>query len=526
MSNLFDKWNKAKFNVYDSEEKTVLKLLTNLSNFIGELTGEVDKKTDLNGDHKGSWQGLNRPTLSEEGMRATVENLDGKVKLFDKKGLVFNGSYKDLKDLLENCPNVSEKGGVIYLPSGIIEIEPFELGDRIILKGCGTGATILKQKGNTTGDFITVSNNNNFSAIYDLTIDGNLENNLNGGNGVIIKSAPTWSTHDINLVINKLIKKADTYSHFNMDNVIVRNNRMNGIKIEQIRYAININNVHSVKNEEFGIYNLSTDNMFSNLYLEKNGCGGLYEEGKNNKWSIIKAIWNGEKNRTYGGVFIKGNNNTFIGVESQDNYTHGFRLNVGGGNTLIGCLADANGYLDYDTTTNAHYGFFIDLSYNNDLIGCTVANYREKPFMKKPYVITGHSNNIDIKVHDNSCIDMLPDIGNANNGTKNFTNSEQRYYIDNLGIRHIYMNCYFEVTNTAPMTKVFPLPINFENILSCTSEVLSINSGELYDHHYKLSHSAEVFEEGGQKKIRVSTKSEDSIPGVWAINIHVRIEGY
>lgn len=36
----------------------------------------LDNKTDLYGDHKGSWQGLKKPTMSDEGMRATVEKIN------------------------------------------------------------------------------------------------------------------------------------------------------------------------------------------------------------------------------------------------------------------------------------------------------------------------------------------------------------------------------------------------------------------------------------------------------------------
>ena len=61
-----------KFTVYDSEAETVLENLEALA----EYTNKIPY-----GDHKGSWQGLDRPTLSEEGMRATVENLaDVRVK--------------------------------------------------------------------------------------------------------------------------------------------------------------------------------------------------------------------------------------------------------------------------------------------------------------------------------------------------------------------------------------------------------------------------------------------------------------
>lgn len=72
---LLDKWNKNKFSIYKSEEKTVLKLLELIGKWIEDVIVNLDGKTDLYGDHKGSWQGLNRPTMSEEGLRATVEKI-------------------------------------------------------------------------------------------------------------------------------------------------------------------------------------------------------------------------------------------------------------------------------------------------------------------------------------------------------------------------------------------------------------------------------------------------------------------
>ena len=72
---LMDNWIKNAFSIYDSEERTVLKIIEKIFNSSKEIIEEVEKKTDLNGDHKGSWQGLNKPTLSEEGMRAVVEDI-------------------------------------------------------------------------------------------------------------------------------------------------------------------------------------------------------------------------------------------------------------------------------------------------------------------------------------------------------------------------------------------------------------------------------------------------------------------
>lgn len=75
MGRLKDIWNKNNFSVYKSDEKSVLKIIENINNFNGEIITEVESKTDLNGNHLGQWQGLNKPTLSEEGMRSTVELL-------------------------------------------------------------------------------------------------------------------------------------------------------------------------------------------------------------------------------------------------------------------------------------------------------------------------------------------------------------------------------------------------------------------------------------------------------------------
>ena len=74
------KVGNKRFTVYDSESNTALELLRELGSLTNEVCDELDNKTDLYGDHKGSWQGLNRPTMSEEGMRATVEDIiDNKI---------------------------------------------------------------------------------------------------------------------------------------------------------------------------------------------------------------------------------------------------------------------------------------------------------------------------------------------------------------------------------------------------------------------------------------------------------------
>ncbi|MGL5752530.1 MAG: SGNH/GDSL hydrolase family protein [Paraclostridium sp.] len=66
-------WNRNRFSVFTSDEKDALGLIEELGKQTNDNSDALASKTDLTGDHKGSWQGLSKPTLSEEGMRATVE---------------------------------------------------------------------------------------------------------------------------------------------------------------------------------------------------------------------------------------------------------------------------------------------------------------------------------------------------------------------------------------------------------------------------------------------------------------------
>ena len=100
-------WNRKPFNIYDNEAKTVLELIKDLGKFANNLFADLTNKTDLHGDHKGSWQGLEKPTLSDEGMRATVEKIQ-------------NVDLPTLKDTVqENIINTNEKTSFSYVDEKI-----------------------------------------------------------------------------------------------------------------------------------------------------------------------------------------------------------------------------------------------------------------------------------------------------------------------------------------------------------------------------------------------------------------------
>lgn len=126
------RYNGNKFSVYESEEKTVLGLLDELGSQVNHNTDNFKNKTDLYGDHKGSWQGLSKPTLSEEGMRAAVEDIidnkipsiktsldtmESKIERIDIDiSKHYNGNWDDtFKNCLELINN--NGGGKLYIPN-------------------------------------------------------------------------------------------------------------------------------------------------------------------------------------------------------------------------------------------------------------------------------------------------------------------------------------------------------------------------------------------------------------------------
>lgn len=156
---LLDKWNKNKFSIYKSEEKTVLKLIESLGKWLEELIKVTENKTDLYGDHKGSWQGINKPTLSEEGLRGTVEkhiedinNIQNSLEMLNKKlelnikdfGAKGDGVTDDtdaiqsafdyIKEMQTN--NKSDRAVTLFFPNGVYIINRgFDLDINVVIKG-------------------------------------------------------------------------------------------------------------------------------------------------------------------------------------------------------------------------------------------------------------------------------------------------------------------------------------------------------------------------------------------------------
>ena len=112
-------WNRNRFSVFTSDEKDALSLIEELGKQTNDNTVALENKTDLKGNHLGSWQGLSRPTLSDEGMRATVEQiLDSGMVDVKRYGVKGDGVTDDTENIERAIQDCITKGKTLYFPNG------------------------------------------------------------------------------------------------------------------------------------------------------------------------------------------------------------------------------------------------------------------------------------------------------------------------------------------------------------------------------------------------------------------------
>lgn len=110
-------WNKNHFSVYTSDEKSMIGLLNELGQIVNENGEELERvgksdnkkvsydemhnkyKIDERGDFTGSWHGLKKPTLSEEGAFAQTEKNQYDLEIRRKNTVLYNRFLFNLRRL-------------------------------------------------------------------------------------------------------------------------------------------------------------------------------------------------------------------------------------------------------------------------------------------------------------------------------------------------------------------------------------------------------------------------------------------
>ena len=247
-------------------------------------------------------------------------------------------------------------------------------GSKTCIIGSGRGASVLKQKDNSTGDFITLLNWD-YGILKDLTIEG--------GTGIVEQN------YQQALVKLKTTNAATSSYRSIIDNVAINNSMYNGLSIlgkDEVDNGVtcNWNWIFTISNLFVGycsrvcIYNKSTDNQFNNINASGGKLAGIIERGSSNNWVNLKV--DGEpcslcdksdlpallQNTMQGAaVIIDGSIVSFVNLDIQSSHICGLKI---------------------VSATRLH----ITGNMNNCALGVT--DRSQKKFAPALYVLTGLSN--------------------------------------------------------------------------------------------------------------------------------------
>lgn len=131
---IFDNPSEDKFNISNWNEgnENIDKTYEDVVNVINKL----NEKTDIMGDHKGTWQGLEKPTLSEEGAFAQVEKNIEDIKTINSKISDMSIYVKNEEELIKAI-SIYKKGGTIKLSNDILINNQLIFTKDITFDGCG-----------------------------------------------------------------------------------------------------------------------------------------------------------------------------------------------------------------------------------------------------------------------------------------------------------------------------------------------------------------------------------------------------
>ena len=214
--------------------------------------------------------------------------------------------------------------------------------------GLGQGISIIQLAQSINTDMITLDTHQN-CGISNLTIKGNA---WSGG---------TPSSGKDGLVIGRAGVPNDgtgTMPNLNIHDIEIRDIGGNGFHCYLNTWVYYLARVSIKYCTGYGAYIQSTDNLYESFDITANGNYGLYITGSNNRFSNMKIIFNGRGQKQADNTFIgngtdinsagvysgNGVRNTFVNIESQENYGHGFVFDGAADADLLGLVADKNGY--------------------------------------------------------------------------------------------------------------------------------------------------------------------------------------
>ena len=224
---------------------------------------------------------------------------------------------------------------------------------RVIIEGENPYSTIIKLKDNANCNLIHAYNADD-AGLWHLKLDGNKKKNTNG-NGIVIKG------------------NIPDMQEGRCRRMLIWDCKIEAFPENGIRkyFSAGLWRIMDVRIDycgQYGIYNEATDADCFNIHMNQNEMGGLYEKGANMHYFYGKLFFNGWRNPDSGGLMIIGGRRISVsGLELQDNYYNGVRLDKAYDVHLSNILCDGNGAsarkknvnIIINDTINKSYGYKI-----------------------------------------------------------------------------------------------------------------------------------------------------------------------
>jgi hypothetical protein len=304
-------------------------------------------------------------------------------------------------------------GGNVYFPEGTYLASVIKIPTKVTVRGDGIGATILKQKDNTSGDFITLKSGSAVNVgLFDFSVDGNKANQSTANYGVKLDNSSGGSG---------LIPR------HRAENLYITNCKGTGFSLYVYTKGSFVNNVDCYSNDVYGFELSGADSAVSNCVAGQSGSEGFRISGSSAIYSNLRSWYSGRLvSGSPGFIFRNSQDIIATGLYSQENSGHGFSLYGQSGplnGISISCISDSD---------NASGGTYSGMA----LANVTGANIILKVVKFSGSIGTAYNglsilgdsfgSNITVSVNDGA-ITGQPVIDN--NGSNNVTiNGDENFY--------------------------------------------------------------------------------------------------
>lgn len=240
----------------------------------------------------------------------------------------------------------NKAGGVVLFGSACYRASNLIIKSRVRLRGMGYGVTQIRRTDTGTGSLLFIPKSATLFGWDNICFDGNSTIASGSGHGIEFEVTNATSGQSFSPFGDKVTQAEYSYKMASCWSFAVGHCRKTGVYINGYDFDVRFHDYRVSHCLEHGIYNSSTDSIFSLGYIEKNGWSGFHNVVGATKIYGLKSIFNCRQLATpglYANIWIgAGQGIETAMLEAQDGYGDGIYLNCS--DSIIIASSNQNGY--------------------------------------------------------------------------------------------------------------------------------------------------------------------------------------